>query len=71
MPRPFSQVEQYKNVVFYGPAGTGKSFLARKLAQCIQARESQRGNIAEIHFVTLTEELGQQQFMEMLIAKGG
>ena len=32
---PF-QVEQYKNVVFYGPIGASKTFLAKKLAKCVQ-----------------------------------
>ena len=30
------QVNQYKNVVFYGPIGASKTFLAKKLAKCVQ-----------------------------------
>jgi type IV secretory pathway ATPase VirB11/archaellum biosynthesis ATPase len=30
------QIEQYKSVVFYGPKGMGKTYLVKKLAQCIQ-----------------------------------
>ncbi len=36
---PF-EVEQYKNVVFYGPTGASKTFLAKKLAKCVQVRAS-------------------------------
>ena len=32
----YFQIEQYKNVVFYGPVGASKTFLAKKLAKCVQ-----------------------------------
>ena len=32
----YLQVEQYHNAIFYGPSGTSKTFIARRLAHCIQ-----------------------------------
>ena len=34
----YLQVEQYKNVVFYGPVGASKTFLAKKLATCVKVK---------------------------------
>ena len=31
-------MEQHKNLVFVGPGGIGKTYLARKLAESIQVR---------------------------------
>ena len=29
------QIDQYKHVIFYGPGGCGKSYLAGRLAACV------------------------------------
>ena len=62
------QVEQYKNVILYGAGGTGKSYVARKLAQCVQAKEGQRGAIAEIHIVS--GGLSRNQVLNVMIDRG-
>ena len=68
--RSYFQVEQYRSVVFYGPSGTGKTFLVRKLAHSLQQKEIQNGNKCELHLVTFTEIFTRDDLLELMIEKG-
>ncbi|XP_074645059.1 cortactin-binding protein 2-like [Tubulanus polymorphus] len=62
--------EQYRSVVFYGPGGTGKSYLARRLADCIQTKERQKGYTCEVVVITVNSDLKQRDFTSLLIEEG-
>ncbi|CAH1785168.1 unnamed protein product [Owenia fusiformis] len=63
-------IEQYKCLVFYGPSGTGKSYLARRLAHCVQARERRLGKESNIHVITLHADFTGKDMVNVLIEKG-
>ncbi|BFZ08487.1 hypothetical protein BsWGS_11526 [Bradybaena similaris] len=46
-------LDQYKSVIFYGPTGSGKSYLAHRLAQSIAAQELSQGRKPAIHQLSL------------------
>ncbi|GFN74968.1 cortactin-binding protein 2 [Plakobranchus ocellatus] len=59
-------MEQYKSVIFYGPAGSGKSYLAHKLAQSIAAQEITKGRKPSIYQLTLQSGFTYSKFLAFL-----
>ena len=60
----YSQIEQYKSVVFYGLPGSGKSHLASQLAEFVQVKYQEQ-NLNQVHFffkINLVMGLFQVQF---------
>ncbi|XP_013417463.1 cortactin-binding protein 2 isoform X2 [Lingula anatina] len=64
-------IEQYKNVVFYGPVGSSKTYLARTLAYCIQVRERNCGHSTEISFLAFTPAMKKADLYHFLMTTGG
>ncbi|KAK3779987.1 hypothetical protein RRG08_028414 [Elysia crispata] len=59
-------MEQYRSVIFYGPAGSGKSYLAHKLAQSIAAQEITKGRKPSIYQLTLQSGFTYSKFLAFL-----
>ncbi|CAC5414143.1 CTTNBP2 N-terminal-like protein [Mytilus coruscus] len=59
-------LEHYKSVVFYGPDSTGKTYLARRLANYIAKKEQECGKITEIHHVSLHENYSHNDLVKLL-----
>ncbi|GFR71376.1 cortactin-binding protein 2 [Elysia marginata] len=59
-------MEQHKSVIFYGPAGSGKSYLAHKLAQSIAAQEITKGRKPSIYQLTLQAGFTYSKFLAFL-----
>jgi 5-methylcytosine-specific restriction protein B len=58
-------VEEHKAVVFHGPPGTGKTYIAREIARYLQPRRSLR------KLVQLHPSYGYEQFFEGYRPRGG
>ncbi|KAH9507952.1 hypothetical protein Btru_052450 [Bulinus truncatus] len=62
-------LEQYKTVIFYGPAGSGKSYLAQRLAQSIAAQELSMGRKPAIYQLSLDNGYSWSKFYTFLTEK--
>ncbi|XP_022081265.1 cortactin-binding protein 2-like isoform X2 [Acanthaster planci] len=63
-------IEQYKSVVFYGPAGTGKTLLASRLAEYVKTKQHQLNLKSTIHHIALHSKMNQQDLTKLLCSKG-
>ncbi|XP_046372894.2 cortactin-binding protein 2-like isoform X2 [Haliotis rufescens] len=63
-------LEQYKSVVFYGPAGSGKSYLTERLAQCIATSERAAGREPQILSLSLQSGFSNFDFISFLKQSG-
>ncbi|XP_014678180.1 PREDICTED: cortactin-binding protein 2-like [Priapulus caudatus] len=62
-------IDQYRSLVFYGPSGVGKTYVAKKLAQFVQEKEQQAGNRCEITYVCLSETYTRRNLVNLLTTK--
>ncbi|XP_005097412.1 cortactin-binding protein 2 [Aplysia californica] len=62
-------LEQYKSVIFYGPIGSGKSYLAHRLAQSIAAQEKSNGRKPVIYQLSLQPGYSAANFLAFLKQK--
>ncbi|XP_033116435.1 cortactin-binding protein 2-like isoform X2 [Anneissia japonica] len=63
-------VEQYRNVVFYGPPGCCKSHVAVKLAQCLKTRQDKEGLRCTVILLPLQHHVTRESLRKVLIEKG-
>ncbi|XP_071491404.1 uncharacterized protein [Diadema antillarum] len=63
-------IEQYKSVLFYGAPGSGKSRLAVKLAEFIQAKNKYHQMESDRSYVSLNAAFTHQDLCELLLTKG-
>ncbi|XP_071960241.1 uncharacterized protein [Antedon mediterranea] len=63
-------VEQYRNVVFYGPPGCCKSHVAVKLAQCLKTRQDKEGLRCTVIVLPLQHNVTRESLKKVLIEKG-
>ncbi|XP_067684963.1 cortactin-binding protein 2-like isoform X2 [Haliotis asinina] len=63
-------LEQYKSVVFYGPAGSGKSYLTERLAQCLATSERAAGREPQILSLSLQSGFSNADFISFLKQSG-
>lgn len=66
----FRLLEQYKNVVFYGPRYTQKRKLSQQIARYIAAKEAKDGCFTSIIYVKLHPNYTKQDINKMLIENG-
>ena len=61
------QAEQHKNLIFVGPGGTGKSYLARKLAESIQVGDITVSQLSCLLYLVLIDYLSLLSNAQWLI----